>query len=276
MQHLREQPGPQHLEAEAERAASGRHQAEPYRRERRQPGGDVHRRRDAGVTHRERDQAGERARARDREIARRDPDPGRQAESHGRDADGATERVEGIEQPAPLADAGRRERVAEDGERRAEAERRRKEGERHGGDPRREPGRPERLLRAVGGQRPEDRDRPERAGRSAELEEGVARDRSPRSASRQGRAGPEPSEVDRQYRRGGRRGRAEDEAGRAHPEELEPERGSARDGEARPEKPAHGARNLAAPWRIMLAVPTTMSMRLASATSAGPSGRSMR
>src|SRR5947208_16835574 len=88
-----------------------------------------------------------------------------------------SERVEGIEQPAPLADAGRRERVAEDGERRAEAERRRKEGERPGGDPRREPGRPERLLRAVGGQRPEDRDPPDRAGCSTDREEAVAPDR---------------------------------------------------------------------------------------------------
>src|SRR5439155_85031 len=161
-----------------ERTASGRHQAEARRRERRPRGGGGPRCRGTVITHRERHHPGERVRARDREVARRDADPGWQAESQGRDADGATERVEGIEQPAPLADAGRRERVAENGERRAEAERRRKEGERHGGDPHREAG--------------------------------------------------------------------------------------------------HGARNLATPWRIMLAAPTAMSMRLASATSAGPSGRSMR
>ena len=166
--------------------------------------------------------------------------------------------------------------MAEDGERRAEAERRRKEGERHGGDPRREPGRPERLLRAVGGQRPEDRDRPERAGCSTELEEAVARDRPLRGDARQRRAKRETAEVAREHGGGGGCGNAQDEAGRAHPEELEPERGSARDGEARPEEAGHGARNLATPWRIMLAAPTAMSMRLASATSAGPSGRSMR
>ena len=166
--------------------------------------------------------------------------------------------------------------MAEDGERRAEAERRRKEGERHGGDPPREPARPERLLRAIRGQHPENRERPECAGCGTELEEAIACDRSPRTLARECRPHPEASEVAREHRRRSRRRRAEDEAGRAHPEELEPERGSARDGEARPEEPAHGARNLAAPWRIMLAVPTTMSMRLASATSAGPSGRSIR
>src|SRR5256885_1559059 len=77
---------------------------------------------------------------------------------------GAAGGVGGMGQPAPVADAGRRERVAEDGERRAEAERRRKEGERHGGDPPREPARPERLLRAIRGQHPENRERPECAG----------------------------------------------------------------------------------------------------------------
>src|SRR2546426_12662434 len=42
-------------------------------------------------TYRERDHARERARGRDREVARRDPDPSRQAESHGRDAEGRSE-----------------------------------------------------------------------------------------------------------------------------------------------------------------------------------------
>ena len=267
MQHLCEETDPEHLETQTEGTARGGQHAKAHRRDRR--GGRDVGFRHGGVTDGERDRSGESARGRDRDVARGHANGGGQTESHRRDPEHAAERVERVEETRALSEARCRQGLAERGKRRAETERRREHRQDHGD--RRDP-----LRRAVRGEQPEDPDRPERARRRAELEEPVARDRPLRASPRECGTEPETPEVTGKHDGGRRRRRAEDERGRPHPEELEAERRGAREGEARPEERGHDARDLARPPRIRLPPPITSSARLASATSAGPSGRSMR
>jgi hypothetical protein len=238
VKNLGEEADPEDLEAEPERAGSRGHDAKPGGRG--DPRGRGRRCSRIAVTHRERDSGGERARARDRDVAPRDADRRRQPESHRRDPDRGAERVHRVEKPASPADVGRGERLPEHGQRRAEEDRRRENrGSNRDGSP--GPRRGERTLSSVTRQEPERRERPERARGDAELEQAVADHGTRRCAACERRAGPESGEVRREDGRRRRRGRADDEPGGAQPEELEPERRGAGDGEAEPEHPAHDA-----------------------------------
>ena len=164
---------------------------------------------------------------------------------------------------------GRRQRVAERRQRSAEEERRRHDRERDQSHPRGHASRAEQALGGVRGGGGEDRAGPQGRRRGRQLEDAVSPDRPRRGFAGEETAEGEPCEVARQNRRRRRRSRPDDERRRAQPQELQPERRGAGEREAEPEKRRHD-------FKSQFAAPTTASTRLATATSAGPSGRSKR
>ena len=271
VKHLREEPHPKNLEPEAERPGCGRHQAQAAGRK---PGRGHPRRlgsRQGRAAHEEREEPGHGARGGGGEVARRHTDEGRQAEPHGGDPDRAACDVDGVEQTAPASDVARRgERLTEGRQRCPEADGGRQQ--RH--DDRQRPSGP---IRGEGVLHAEHEHRPERAGRHPELEKRIAPDGACRGRSSQRRPEAETREVAGEHGRGRDGGRTQDEPRRPHPQELEAECGRAREAEAQPEDPAHVAdRGLAIHWPITVAEVTAASARLATATSAGPRGRSKR
>ncbi len=264
VEHLREEPYPQDLESEADRSGRRGQETQPGRSD---PGRD-HRarfgRRRALIAHDQREQAGHGTRPGNGEVARRHPDRGREPEAQGCHPERAAGGVERVEQPAAASDAACHERLTEDGQRRTQADR--------GGQHRhRERERARRKGAA------EHEQRPETAGGRSEFEKGVAANSPRRRPTPERRSEAEAGEVAREHGRGRGGGGAEDEPRRAHPEELEAERGHTGAPEAEPEKPRHVADRARVIHRpIPVTDATAPSTTLATATSAGPRGRSKR